>query len=92
MLRLACGLLVVGLFSPGLAYDNGLGRTPPMGWNSWCTDSLCNLLGEDPCSEHMVKTTAEAIVDQGLDALGYKYVALDDCWSAKTRDAGQPAT
>ena len=57
-----------------------------MGWNSWCTDSLCNLFGADPCSEHMVKSTADAMVSQGLRDLGYTYVALDDCWSAKTRD------
>jgi len=35
----------------------------------------------------MVKNQADAIVEQGLDKLGYKYVSLDDCWSAKTRDA-----
>ena len=58
-----------------------------MGWNSWCTDSICNAFGRDPCSEHMVKTTADAFVEQGLDQLGYKWVTLDDCWSAKTRDA-----
>ena len=68
-------------------YNNGMGRTPPMGWNSWCTDSLCNALGEDPCSEHQVKTTVDAMVEQGMVDLGYNYVALDDCWSAQTRNA-----
>jgi alpha-galactosidase len=58
-----------------------------MGWNSWCTDSLCNLLGKDPCSDAMVRETADSIVEHGLDKLGYKYVALDDCWSTKTRDS-----
>jgi alpha-galactosidase len=53
----------------------------------WCTDSLCNLAGRDPCSEALVKETADAMVDQGMVALGYNYVALDDCWSAKTRNA-----
>ena len=62
--------------TPVLAYDNGMGRTPPMGWNSWCTDSLCNAVGRDPCSEAEVKSTADAIVSQGLDKLGYRYVAL----------------
>ena len=78
------------LFMAVHAYDNGMARTPPMGWNSWCTDSLCNLAGKDPCSEHMVKTTADAMVAQGMLQLGYNYVTLDDCWSARTRDsAGQ---
>ena len=68
------------------AYNNGMARKPPMGWNSWCTDSLCNLRGKDPCSEHMVKTTADRMVAQGMPSLGYNYVTLDDCWSATTRD------
>jgi len=29
---------------------------------------------------------ADAIVDTGLDKLGYRFVNLDDCWSASTRD------
>jgi hypothetical protein len=44
--------------------------------NSWCTDSLCNAFGKDPCSEELVKSTVDAMVDQGLRDLGYKYVAL----------------
>ena len=69
------------------AYNNGMGKTPPMGWNSWCTHSLCNLFGKDPCTEQLVMETADAIVEKGLDKLGYKYVALDDCWSDTKRDA-----
>ena len=58
-----------------------------MGWNSWCTDSLCNALGHDPCSESLVKSVVDGMVEQGMPALGYNYVTLDDCWSATTRDA-----
>ena len=74
-------------------YNNGLGRTPPMGWNSWCTSgakgapSVCNLAGVDPCSSEQVRQIADAIVSQGLDKLGWRYVALDDCWSSKSRSA-----
>ena len=57
-----------------------------MGWNSWCTDSLCNLLGKDPCSEKMVQNTVLAMKSNGLYDLGYNYVALDDCWSDTKRD------
>ncbi len=53
------------------AYNNGMAKTPPMGWNSWCTDSLCNAFGADPCSEHMVKSTVDAMVSQGMVELGY---------------------
>eukprot|EP00935_MAST-01C_sp_MAST-1C-sp1_P002671 g2671.t1 len=35
----------------------------------------------------MVKSIADSIVEQGMDKLGYKYVCLDDCWSATTRNA-----
>jgi alpha-galactosidase len=58
-----------------------------MGWNSWCTDSLCNLLGKDPCTEKEVQTTVVAMVENGLLELGYDYVALDDCWSTTERDS-----
>ncbi|XP_057550789.1 alpha-galactosidase 1-like [Amaranthus tricolor] len=59
--------------------SNGLGMTPPMGWNSW------NHFG---CSitEKIVKETADALVSTGLSKLGYKYVNIDDCWAELTRD------
>ena len=53
----------------------------------WCTDSLCNLFGEDPCTDELVRQTADSIVEKGLDKLGYNYVALDDCWSDTNRDS-----
>ena len=80
------GLALATVLEFVIAYDNKMGRRPPMGWNSWCTDSLCNLVGHDPCTEHMVTSTADAMVEQGMPALGYKYITLDDCWSARERD------
>ncbi|HEV7713904.1 MAG TPA: NPCBM/NEW2 domain-containing protein [Asanoa sp.] len=53
---------------------------PPMGWNSWNRFG-CNI------DENLIKQTADAIVANGLDALGYRYVNIDDCWMASTRDA-----
>lgn len=47
--------------------------TPPMGWNSW------NLFACD-IDEALVEETAEALVDTGLAAAGYRYVNIDDCW------------
>ena len=29
------GLLIALLLSLSICLDNGLGKTPPMGWNSW---------------------------------------------------------
>ncbi len=44
------------------------------GWNTWCTDDLCGAL--DVCTEKEVKSVVDAIVAQGLDKLGYKYINL----------------
>jgi len=43
------------------AVNNGVGLTPPLGWNSWCTDVECT---KDICNEGMVKAQAEAIVSE----------------------------
>ena len=54
--------------------DNGLGKTPQMGWNSW------NHFGCDISAE-LIRQTADALVARGLDKLGYRYVIVDDCWA-----------
>lgn len=63
-------LLLVGLAT---SLDNGLGKTPPMGWNSW-NKFHCNI------NEQLIKQTADLLVSTGLAAKGYKYLNLDDCW------------
>jgi alpha-galactosidase len=59
--------------------DNGLARTPPMGWNSWN-----KFAGKVTAAD--VRGMAEAIVATGMDKLGYVYVNIDDTWEAG-RDA-----
>ena len=59
--------------------DNGLARTPPMGWNSW------NHFGCD-VSEQLIRETADAMVASGMRDAGYRYVVIDDCWQV-ARDA-----
>jgi alpha-galactosidase len=51
-----------------------------MGWNSW------NYFGCDVTAAD-VKAAADAIVSDGLVSLGYRYVNVDDCWQAPTRDS-----
>jgi hypothetical protein len=51
------------------ALDNGLGRTPQLGWNSW-NRFACNI------NETVVRQTADLIVSKGLDKFGYKYVCF----------------
>ncbi|CAI9273236.1 unnamed protein product [Lactuca saligna] len=60
--------------------DNGLGRTPQMGWNSW-NHFACNI------EEKLIRETADAMVSTGLAAAGYQYVNLDDCWAELNRDS-----
>ena len=67
-------LLLVGcLASLITCLDNGLGLTPPMGWNSWNRFG-CNI------NQSMAIQTAELLVSTGLSKKGYKYLNLDDCW------------
>jgi alpha-galactosidase len=67
------------LFSSVLALNNGLGKTPQMGWNSW-NHFGCNI------NENLIHDTITAINATGLAAAGYKYVNMDDCW-AGSRDS-----
>jgi alpha-galactosidase len=59
---------------------NGLGRTPPMGWNSW-NHFQCDI------TEDLIKETADAMVSTGLADLGYQYINIDDCWGELNRDS-----
>ncbi|MCO5967811.1 glycoside hydrolase family 27 protein [Actinoallomurus soli] len=61
------------------ALGNGLALTPPMGWNDWNAYG-CNV------SEQLVEQTALAMHNDGLQAAGYQYVNMDDCWMASSRD------
>ena len=62
-------------------YNNGLGLTPPMGWNSW-NKFACDI------HEDLIIETAQAIVDLGLNKLGYRYINLDDCWQLSRNSSG----
>jgi alpha-galactosidase len=75
----AATLLVSTL--PLSALDNGLARTPPMGWNSW-NKFACNV------SEQLIRETADAIVRTGMKDAGYQYVVIDDCWQVARDENG----
>ncbi len=59
--------------------DGGLAPKPPMGWNSWY-GSLCQV------TDALIRAQADAMAQNGMKALGYEYVNIDDCWQGK-RDA-----
>jgi alpha-galactosidase len=66
---------------PLRALDNGLAKTPPMGWNSW------NKFGCD-VSEQLIRSVADAMISSGLKDAGYQYVVIDDCWQVSRDDSG----
>ncbi len=66
-------LCILIIYSSSL--DNGLGKTPQMGWNSW-NKFGCNI------NEKLIRDTIDALVNTGLSEAGYKYVNLDDCWQS----------
>ncbi len=53
--------------------DNGLGRTPPMGWNSW------NRF-RSAVDDKTVREIADTITANGMKAAGYQYINIDDTW------------
>ncbi|MFE9425082.1 glycoside hydrolase family 27 protein [Kitasatospora sp. NPDC006697] len=56
-----------------------LAATPPLGFNDWNAYG-CNV------SESLIKSTADAMHGNGMQAAGYQYVNIDDCWMTSTRD------
>ncbi len=71
--------VALGARGAGRRHDNGLARTPPMGWNSW------NHFGCD-VSAKLIRDVADAMAANGMRDAGYQYVTIDDCWQV-SRDA-----
>ncbi len=59
---------------------NGLANTPPMGFNDWNAYG-CNV------SADLIEGAARYIHDSGMQAAGYRYVNIDDCWLESSRNA-----
>lgn len=86
MLRFS--ILLVAFFSAE-ALDNGVARTPPMGWMSWqrfrcITD--CNLYPDECISDRLFRKMADLMSSEGYLEAGYEYLIIDDCWLARERD------
>lgn len=60
-------------------YDNGVAKTPPMGWSSWNTF-------RNHIDENLIMETAKALVNSNLAEAGYNYINIDDCWQSSMRD------
>ncbi len=63
------------------ALENGLARTPAMGFNNW-NATHCRA----EFNEQMVRQIADIFVARGLKDAGYQYVNIDDCWALPQRD------
>ncbi|CAD5232455.1 unnamed protein product [Bursaphelenchus xylophilus] len=77
-----CSALTFGL-------ENGLARTPPMGWMSW-TRFFCETnCAHNPFScinEYLYKSQADRLALDGYKDVGYDRVHIDDCWAELKRD------
>jgi alpha-galactosidase len=79
-LLVLAGMVTVLHANSAQALDNGVARTPPMGWNSWNTFG-CNI------SETLIRQMTDSMASSGMSAAGYKYVVVDDCWMNPNRDS-----
>jgi hypothetical protein len=70
---LLIALMAGGILHNAGAEDNGLERTPVLGWSSW------SFLRQNPTAA-LVKAQALALQNSGLQKMGYQYVNLDDFW------------
>src|SRR6266542_2450042 len=59
--------------------DNGLAKTPPMGWNSW--NKFAGRV-----DDAAVRGMADAMASNGMKDAGYQYINIDDTWEGG-RDA-----
>ena len=90
-------LTAATLFCVAEAIDNGVGRTPPLGFNPWncfgiSAKGTCKLVnpslpppGCHGFNESVILDVARAIVSTGLRDAGYEYVNLDCGWTTGFR-------
>src|SRR5215831_16404432 len=65
--------------------DNGLARTPPMGWNSW--NKFAGRV-----DDATVRSIADAMASNGMKEAGYQYINIDDTWEGERDPKGNIQT
>jgi alpha-galactosidase len=65
--------------------DNGLARTPPMGWNSW--NKFAGRV-----DDATVRSIADAMASNGMKEAGYVYINIDDTWEGGRDERGNIRT
>lgn len=81
----ALGMVIFGATNV-LALNNGLARTPPMGFNTWNYFGCNGGNGHGRVNQALIDSIANAFVSQGMVAVGYQFVNIDDCWAEASRD------
>ncbi|KAK0219876.1 glycoside hydrolase [Armillaria fumosa] len=83
MMRSIVNFLGAAVLLPSSVYalDNGVGRLPVLGYNTW-NAYQCNI------DEDLLLTTANLMKSLGLLDVGYKQLNIDDCYAEKNRSAG----
>ena len=74
-------IILILLINSIICLNNGLGKTPQMGWNSW-NKFGCNI------NETLIKETIDTLNSSGLLEAGYNYINIDDCWQSARDDDG----
>ncbi|XP_015676090.2 alpha-galactosidase A [Protobothrops mucrosquamatus] len=83
------GALLAAAVGLAAALDNGLARTPPMGWLHWerfLCQTDCEREPHDCISEQLFMQMADRMASEGWKEVGYHFLCIDDCWMAPTRD------
>ncbi|ETN78060.1 alpha-galactosidase [Necator americanus] len=82
-------LLWVYFIGAVIALDNGLARTPPMGWMSWTAfycEMDCVKHPKACINENLYMEMADELVKGGYREAGYVNVHVDDCWMGRERE------
>jgi hypothetical protein len=64
-----------------LSINNGIARTPPLGWMSW-------MYYTTDITEEIIKGVVDEMVSSGYRDAGYTYVAVDDGWQTNRNSTG----
>ncbi|GIY49303.1 alpha-N-acetylgalactosaminidase [Caerostris extrusa] len=90
MNRVLSFYLILWSFSKIYGLENGLARTPPMGWLAWERFKCNTNCYSDPdncISEKLFMKMADKLVEEGYRDAGYVHINIDDCWMAQFRDS-----
>jgi len=86
------GPLYLAALATVAAMNNGVARTPPMGWLAWerfrCNTD-CKTFPDTCIGEKLFLEQGEWLVKDGWKDVGYDMVNIDDCWPLKERQNGK---